>query len=152
MALSTHVTDRFGTNSQFLRNLTNHDDKDAATVNTTRLTQASAAAESQFPVYAGVAYDDTDDSHINAGVSGTIAYLKRWSTGGTTGEAGLSEFREELKAIGRVSARKRITPITDSLLTPSTPSTTSGVVRPDFDREQFDGIAVAAPDGDAGTT
>ena len=50
MALVTHVTDRYGTNSQFLRTLTNHDDEDATTVNTTRLGLACDDAEADFIV------------------------------------------------------------------------------------------------------
>lgn len=150
MPLTTHVTDRFGTNGQYLRGLTNHDDNDADTVNTTRLAQATAAAEAQFPLHAGVAYDDTDDAHINAGVSGTIAYLRAWSTSSGKADASLASFRDELRAIRAVSAGKRVTPTTKSVLTPSEPDTSNGAVRPDFDRTQFDGIAPNAPDGETG--
>ena len=114
MALSTHVTDRFGTNAGFLRTLTNHDDPDAATVNTTRLGKAADAASGQFPVYAGVAYDDTDQAHIEAGVEGTIAYLRMWSSKQGPASGALDTFRDELRAIAKVSSRKRITPVIKS--------------------------------------
>lgn len=152
MALSTHVTDRFGANSEFLRTLTNHDDKDASTVNTTRLGKAADAAEGQFPVYAQVAYDDTNQAHIEAGVLGTIAYLRMWSSKQGAADGAMTQFRDALKSIARISSRKRVTPRTKSVLTPSTPDTSAGDVRPAFDSEQFDGVMPDPPLGDPGTT
>lgn len=109
MALSTHVTNRYGTNTEFLRSLTNHDDRDATTVNTTRLGYATDAAEGQFPIHAQEAYDDTDAAHIEAGVTGVIAYLRLWSSAQGKAEGALKEFREMLAAIRKTSAGKRIT-------------------------------------------
>ena len=152
MVLSTHVTARFGTNSNFLRGLTNHDDEDAATVNTTRLGLACDAAQAAFPVYGGQTYDDTNEAHIAAGVQGVIAYLRMWSTkqGASTGE--LTAFRDALKDIARIGPRKRANPLTTSVLTPSVPDTTAGTVRPRFDSEQFDDIRPNPPQGNPGTT
>jgi len=146
MALTTHVTDRFGSASPFLLGLTNHDDEDASSVNTTRLAEAATAAESQFPIYAQIAYDDTDAAHVEAGVMGVIAFLRMWSTKQGTVTGALDEFRDSLRAIARVSSRKRITPQTKSVLTPSTPDTTGGDVRPVFDTEQFDDIMPDSPE------
>jgi len=150
MALETHVTDRFGSTSPFLRGLTNHDDPDASTVNSTRLGLAADAAEGQFPVYAQVTYDDTNQRHIEAGVTGVIAYLKAWSTGNVEPPE-MVQFRTALEAIARISSRKRVDPVTTSVYTPSTPDTSRGAVRPRFDPEQFDGVRPSPPHGDPGT-
>lgn len=152
MALSTHVTDRFGTNSAFLRGLTNHDDEDASTVNATRLGLACDDAEGDFPVYAGQAYDDTNAAHIRAGVQGAIAYLRAYSSKQGAAEGEIDAFRESLKAIARIGPRKRVDPQSKSVYTPSTPDTTAGDVRPRFDPEQFEGIRPNAPEGEPGTT
>ena len=151
MALSTHVTDRFGTNGAFLRGLTNHDDEDASTVNTTRLGLACDAASAAFPIYAGQNYDDTDEGHIAAAVQGVIAYLRMWSSKQGAASDELESFREVLRSIARIGPRKRVDPLTTSVLTPSTPDTTSGSVRPRFDPEQFDGVTPNPPTGDPGT-
>ena len=111
MALATHVTDRFGTNTAFLRNMTNHDDADASTVNSTRLGKAASAAEGQFPVFAQIAYDDTDQAHIEAGVLGTIAYLRMWSSAQGKADGAMTEFRDALTAIRRAGQGARITPV-----------------------------------------
>jgi len=151
MPLSTHVTDRFGTNSDFLRPLTNHDDPSAGTVNTVRLGKAADAAEGQFVVYAQVAYDDADAAHIEAGVKGVLAYLRMWGSKQGAADGSMKAFQEDLKAIGSVSSRKRVTPTTKSVYTKSMPDTSLGDVRPPFDTEQFDEISPAPPDGDGGT-
>jgi len=109
MALATHVTDRFGSASPFLRNLTNHDDPDAATLNSTRLTTAATDAAAMFIVHAQVIYNDADAAHIAAGVTGVIGFLKRWSTG-EADPPEMVQFREALGSIAKVSSRKRITP------------------------------------------
>ena len=114
MALSTHVTARFGTNPGFLRTLTNSDDADASTVNATRLGLATDAAEGQFPIFAGVAYDDTNQGHIEAGVEGAIAFLRMWSSKQGPASGALDTFRDELRNIAKISSRKRITPVIKS--------------------------------------
>lgn len=111
MALVDHVTDRFGTNTSFLRNLTNHDDRTATTVNATRLAEAAASAEGQFPRHAGIAYDDTIEAHIDAGVLGVIAYLRMWSSKQGSAEPEMEKFRSAMHEISQIGARKRITPV-----------------------------------------
>jgi len=152
MALSTHVTARFGTNGDFLRQLTNHDAEAAATVNTTRLGLACDAASAQFPIYAQVNYDDTNQQHVEVAVMGVIAFLRQWSTkqGSASGE--VDAYRQALKDIARISARKRVDPQTTSVLTPSDPDTTAGNVRPRFDPEQFEDVRPNPPLGDSGRT
>lgn len=130
MALSTHVTDRYGTASPFLRNLTNHDDPDASSVNTTRLSLAASAASGQFPVHAQVEYDDTDQSHIEAGVIGVIAYLKQWSTGDAEPPE-MGRFHKALESIAKISSRKRIIPV--------------AAERPEPDEDLFAGVSPEWP-------
>lgn len=110
MALATEVTNRYGTASPFLRNLTNHDDPDATSVNSTRLGYAVTAAQAAFRVYAQASFDESIASHVEAGVLGCIAYLKAWSTGQTEPPE-MMQFRASLEAIAKVSSRKRITPV-----------------------------------------
>lgn len=110
MALSTHVTDRFGSNTPFLRNLTNHDDPDASTVNTTRLGKACDAVEADFPRFAQTAYDDTSDLHVNVAVMGVIAYLRAWSSQQGPVKGAFDEFKEALGSIRSIEAGKRIQP------------------------------------------
>ncbi len=111
MALASHVTDRFGANTGWLRNLTNQDDDDATTINATRLAEAASSAEGQFPIYAGVVYDDTNEGHIDAGVRGVIAFLRMWSSVQGKSDALLTTFRKELRSIRAISAGKRPTPV-----------------------------------------
>lgn len=111
MALSTHVTDRYGTNPAWLRNLTRQDDDDAQTVDSVRLGLATDAAEADFPLYAQEAYVDTDEAHIQAGVAGTIAYLRMWSTAPGKETPAIEAFHKKLSDIRAIRAGKRITPI-----------------------------------------
>lgn len=111
MALTTHITDRFGTNTPFLRLLTNHDNRTATTVNATRLAEAASSAEGQFPIHSGTVYDDTDEAHIDAGVAGSIAYLRQWSSKQGAATAEMEGFIEKLKAIAKADPRKRVTPV-----------------------------------------
>lgn len=111
MALATHVTDRYGSNPAWLRNLTNQDDDDATTVNATRLGLATDAAEADFPLFAQAAYIDTDEAHIQAGVAGTIAYLRMWSTAPGKETPAIEAFHKQLSAIRAIGPGKRITPI-----------------------------------------
>jgi hypothetical protein len=110
VALSTHVTDRYGTDTGFILNLTNLD-SEAATIDATRLGLATDAAEADFPTYAGIAYDDTAEAHISAGVMGAIAYLRSWSSKQGASEDSLSKFWDRLRSIRSVGPGKRITPI-----------------------------------------
>ena len=112
MALADHVTDRFGASSPFLVQLTNHDNDYAGSINSTRLAKAASSAEGQFLVYANVTYDDTIESHIDAGVNGVLAYLRMWSSAQGKATPELETFREELRDIAKISSRKRVTPVT----------------------------------------
>ena len=120
MALATHVTARYGTNTKFLRGLTNQDDDDAATVNDTRLGLACDAAEADFLTYAQTAYSDTDQRHIELGVQGAIAYLKTWTTGGDA-DTILRPFRDALTAYAKTDSRKRFTPTYTAPTDPAVP-------------------------------
>jgi len=111
MPLTTHIKDRFGTASQFLVNLTNHDDDDASTINDTRLAKAATSAEGQFETMSQVVYDDANAAHIDAGVLGMIAYLRMWSSSQGKADSEFNSFHEALGQIGAISSRKRITPV-----------------------------------------
>ena len=110
MTLQTKVTDRFGTTSPFLINLTNHDDGDATTINDTRLGHAVADVGGDFLVEAQRAYDETLAEHVNAAVEGVVAYLRMYSS--AQGKAGpeMDRFHERLRRLGKIDARKRISP------------------------------------------
>lgn len=145
MPLVDHITDRFGTNSQFLRQITNHDNRGAGTVNATRLAKAAAAAEGQFPKYIQDDYDDTDEAHIDAGVLGAIAYLRMWSSVQGKADSEFEKFHDSLERIAKTGKRKRMMPATSSHLTPSQPDQTQGEIRPDFDRQQDEDIQPESP-------
>ena len=112
MALADHVTDRFGSTSPFLIQITNHDNGDAGSINSTRLAEAVSSAEGQFLVYANVTYDDALEQHVDAGVNGVIAYLRMWSSAQGKATPEMEKFRDELRDIAKISSRKRITPVT----------------------------------------
>ena len=151
MALSDRVLERYGSTSEFLRQLTNPNDKDAATVDTTILGYATADAEGDFPTYAGADYDETIARHVSAGILGTIAYLKSYSTSQKSADANLAKFHDRLRDIRKVGAGKRVAWTTDSPLTPTARTSVDGTIRPDFDRPVFDDIAVERPQTGSGS-
>ena len=141
MALSDRVTERFS--AQFMVSITNPDDQDAASINTTLLGYAATDVEADFKVYAGIEYDETEDTHVSVAVQGVILKLQnRRSQGEPRSD---DNWIERLKALAMVTARDRISPVTDSILSPSDRSDETTPIRPIFDPDNFEDITPTTP-------
>lgn len=142
MPLSTHVQDRYS--DQYLVELTNPQNRNATTVNTTLLDNASADVDALFDVYAGVAYDDTDAQHIAVAVEGVIAFLMR-RTGQSAAEARIAAWITSMKDLGKTEGRNRVTPDSTTRMQPSSDDRLTRAPRPAFDDRSFDSFLPKAP-------
>ena len=153
MTLAANVQTRYG--AQFLVNLTNPADPSATSVNTTVLDAAADDTEADFVIYSGVTYDETPATnplaaqHVAVGVEGVVAKLAlRTGTGGNYARTAHDDFIARLRDLALVAGRDRISPRTDSQLTPTPERVGSEVVRPTFDSPRFDDlIPNDPPDG-----
>ena len=144
MALADEVTARYPTNR--LKQLTNPGVSTATSVNTTFLGYAVTDAQAEFEEIAGVAYDNSNDNHVNAAVKMVIALL--YLRGESPGEGANREYeraKESCEQVGRITGRNRIKPTTSSVLTPSSEQVGTETVRPDTDRPEFDDLIPKAP-------
>jgi hypothetical protein len=147
MTLSTEVQARLGTD--LLVQLTNPDDPAATSINTTILTAACDDTEGEF-LSAGIALDITDKRHLSVAVDGVRWKLYDYKAPFTEAAKSFEvRFRESLDRLKLVTSRDRITPTTDSELTPSSdkPEGYTGEVRPSFDRELLTGFNLRQPRG-----
>ncbi len=142
MPLSTHVTDRYST--PYLRQVTNPQNPNATTVNTTLLGNAATDVDALFEVYSGVAYDDSNQLHIAVAVDGVISFLLE-----RTGQAAARERMEAwitaMRALSRVEGRNRIVPDSTTKMQPSADDRLSTTPRPAFDDRRFDAVLPAPP-------
>ena len=143
IALTTEVTARYST--QKLVEFTNPDVPWAVAIDAGRLAAACADAAGDFLRIVGVAYD-TDDTHavhaahVGPAVHRAFARLAEYmDPAGAFAADLLSKSEAELDDLrGRVGMGARFVPVTDSVLSPSFPDTSSGFpVRPDFDTSRF---------------
>lgn len=138
MALTDKVTARYS--AQRLVEVTNPGVPAALAIDAARLAAAAADATGDFLRIVGIAYDDANAVHIGPAVRRTYARLLEYmDPAGEFAKNMIADTREELSALrGQVGVGVRLTPVTDSVLTPSRPDTSSGdTVRPDFDAERF---------------
>jgi len=137
-ALTTEATNRFG--AQYLINLTNPFNTSETTVDATRLANAAADAQGRFEVVVGVAYDEDNARHTQAGVTGVHCFLlKRSGKTGAAVEQVCGEFEQNLNDLAlSEGAFARIVPDSSSDLTPSVEVQDGETVRPDFDGNEFD--------------
>lgn len=142
MPLSTHVTDRHST--QYLIELTNPQNRNATTVNTTLLGFAADDVDALFDVYTGVAYDDSDAQHIAVAVQGVIAFLLR-RTGQATAQERIDEWVTSMRSLSRIEGRNRITPDSTTRMQPSADDRLTSTPRPAFDDRHFDSFIPKAP-------
>lgn len=128
--------------------LTNPDTPSASTEDATRLAAAVADTQANFAVLTGATFDATNAQHIAAGIRGVTAFLVSY------GAQPQSEYSRGVMKDWRdaCAALTSLAPGTTSLLTPSTPDTSGGPIRPDFDRENVSGIIPRAPVGGAGSS
>ncbi len=144
MALSDEVTARLSTTR--LVQLTNPDEPGNLSVDAARLDDAVDDTEAEFEIRSGIVFDDTDTRHIRVGVQGVIYFLLSYRAVRPTNFSEVeASFYERLDQLAEVTGRDRIEPSTDSVFVPSTPSTSSGSPRPDFDRAHFRDIVPRAP-------
>lgn len=135
MALSTDVQNRYST--QYLIELTNPQNRNATTINTTLLNNAGTDIEALFEVYAGVTFDDTDPQHIATGVEGVVAFLMR-RTGQSAAETRIEAWISSTRALGEIEGRNRVTPDSTTLFQPSRDDRLATTPRPAFDDRNFD--------------
>ena len=141
MTLATEWSARLSLQRQV--ELTNPDLPSATAVDAARLAKADADATAEFLEATAVPVDLTNAAHVAAGVSGVTAYLYayRGLPASGPGQAAREEWRH---ALARLT---RFLPKSSSLLTPSDPDTSGGVVRPEFDPENLGGIMPNPPGG-----
>ena len=145
MALTDKITARYST--QRLVEVTNPGSSAAVAVAAARLAAAAADATGDFLRIVGVAYDDANASHVGPAVRRAYARLLEYMDPASEFAKGMiTDTREELFALrGQLGIGVRLSPVTDSVLTPSRPDTSSGdPVRPDFDSERFSDYVIDA--------
>lgn len=144
MTLATEWAARLSTDRQL--QLTNPDARTATGNDAARLAAACADAAREFQTITGIVFDPTDADHIRVGIRGVTAYLL------TYGPMEQSDYAKAQMDIWvkSASALANLDPASTSRLTPSDPDESAGPVRPDFDREHFEGLTPRAPEGGGG--
>lgn len=144
MALIDEVRSRYST--EILVSVSNPQASSATTEDTTRSALAVLDVGARFKMQ-GITYDNTVDTHVMVATQGVIARLMVM-----TAQPGASEewkeFTDNLKTLAETTSRDRITPSTDSVLTP-TPDTSGST--PSFDTPKFDDYKPSDSGGGAGT-
>jgi len=126
--------------------LTNLGDESATVVDDTVLGLAATDVMAEFPIYVGVAYDNSDARHVPVAVSGVIAKLYlQGETPGSKADSMWDAFIERLRSLAKVTGRDRIVPVSSSVLTPTPERDGTETVRPDTDRPDFDDLIPDAP-------
>lgn len=131
--------------TQLRTSWSNPQDSSATTPSVTLETLADADVVGQFKMY-GITPDNTDDRHVSVAIGGIRARLMFY-TGIPDWRTEWDGFKEDLKLLTETTSRDRISPTTDSLLSPT--EDTLGDL-PAFDRKEFDHYRTDAPQG--GTT
>lgn len=129
---------RFST--QLRTNWSRPQNSTATTPDTTLETLADTDVVGEFKKR-GITPDNTLDTHVTTAMSGIIGRLMFYTQSPGWGEA-WGSFKDDLELLAETTSRDRITPTTDSLLSPSTD--VIGAL-PDFDRDQFKGYVPGAP-------
>lgn len=139
--LGDAVTARTATSR--LAQLTQLNDANATTVDTTQLNYAVTDTTAEFETYAMEDFDSSNAQHLALGIAGVIAFLEAYK-GQDAEDKRLNAWRERVKSYARTSSRARIMPLVTPGLGPrSFPSN-----RPYFDVPRFaDGQAVPPTDG-----
>lgn len=149
MTLATEVTTRYS--DKFVRQLTNPDNAPQGSVDAARLALAVTDATAEFERLAASPFDLTNPHHVDVAVQGVI--LKLMERGGThpagdSAETIRGKFEKQCAALGSTQGgRTRVQPSTNSILTPSSEGDTGTIVRPEFDRKEFNGLIPGPPLG-----
>lgn len=139
MSIATELAARY--NSQQLIELTNSRDPSQTTVNTAVRDQACTSAQTWFETYTEEAYDSTVGIHVELVVEGVIALLQKWGgSSPTVGAVSWSAWKDDCRDMKSTRSRARITPTTNSELTPSDENPSGGTVRPWSDDREWSGL------------
>lgn len=140
--LNAEVKARFST--QHIVNLTNPQKVSGNTIDEGRLDKAIADVQAMIEIYAGVAYVETNALHVGTAVFAVQQFLRVYN-----GQLDAEETREKIvaafKALGLVTGRNRMLPMTNSRLVPSSDPGHPPV--PEFDRRYFDNLVPDVPGG-----
>lgn len=131
---------RFST--QLRTNWSNPQNSTATTPNTTLEGLADTDVVGEFKKR-GITPDNTLDTHVTTAMSGIIGRLMFYTQCPGWGEA-WGSFKDDLKLLAETTSRERITPTTDSLLSPT--ADTNGAL-PVFDRNNFQNYQLNPPKG-----
>ncbi len=127
--------------SVMVKNLTNPQDGATTTTTTAKGTAAAQDVVGDFAAK-GITYDNTDARHLAAAELGVIAKLKMRTGQDDWAWKRHEEYMERLEALRMVTANDRMSPITNSPLTPSVDGTDD---LPDMDPQRFGDILPGAP-------
>ncbi len=147
------VKARFGT--EFLVNLTNPQKPEATTIDDTRGEAAVTDAKGDVRTYCGVDYNtwagagNDTSALLSVMVDGVVAKLTiRTGAGGISATDAHEKYIDRLKEVARITGRDRISPRTDSVMTPTSHQIGDEIVRPSFDWPKFDDFIPNGPADD----
>ncbi len=142
MTLKTSVQARIA--NKLLVELTNQNDPTAEAINGRVLDQAIDDAEGTFLIEVGLAYDDTDATHVPVGVQGVLYFLQLYTgVSGTNLDNTRQRWERGLIALAATrGSERRLLPTTNSVLLPSDELTDS---LPDHDRSRWGGVVPRMP-------
>ena len=146
MPLTTHVTDRYS--DAYLRTVTNPQNPNATSTNTTLLANAATDVDALFEVYSGVEYDDDNQLHIAVAVDGVISFLLQ-RTGQSAARERMDAWITAMRALSRVEGRNRLTPDSSTKMVPSKDDRLTATPRPAFDDRHFDSVLPGRPSSGA---
>lgn len=144
---------RFG--DELLINLTNPQKPEATTIDNTRGEAAVTDVTGDIQTYCGIDYVEWLTANNPAGpidsvaVDGVVAKLTiRTGAGGISATDAHDKYIDRLKEVARITGRDRISPRTDSVMTPTSHQIGDEIVRPSFDWPKFDDFIPNGPADD----
>jgi hypothetical protein len=143
MTLAAEVQSRYSV--QQLKNWTNPLNPSATIVNTTLLNLACTDVTADFLNMAELAFDVANAEHLSVAVEGVVMKLRMWAGQLPDETARLDLWGKRLKSLRDTGPRRRVDPVTNSLLTPTVDDTSRGPVRPAFDKSVFEPLIPGAP-------
>lgn len=144
MTINADIKTRYGT--EYLVSITNPAESTATIIDETRLNNSITDVGADFKIYAGIAIDDSVDTHVATAIEGVmIRLLERAGQGGDAVTVRFDRYIQRLRDLGLITGRDRIIPSTDSQLEPSAEKTGTETVRPAFDKNNFGAYRTDAP-------
>lgn len=146
MALADEVVSRYP--AAYLTNLTNPGSAGASSYDQTRLGKACTDVEALVRIHAGTTFDVTDARHV-ATCCPIVISLLECGLGKVNYSQVMETAKAELRNLGLVTGRDKVTPTTSSQLTPSSDLDDGETSRgPAFDRTRFRDTLLDAPPAD----